>query len=137
MTPDSDRPPPSPRRPGRHAGPRPPTASSDLRAHTRQAIELDVGLGGAQHVYAGLVENLSHGGAFVATHLLRPVGEVVELNVYVNEDDVLFRGLGEVRWIRKYNEKSHLPPGMGLKFLELDAAAQSAVDQILSPAANR
>ena len=105
---------------------------ADLREHPRQDVELDAGLGAAHHIYSGLVENLSESGAFVATHLLRPVGEVVELSVYETDGGVLLSGLGEVRWIRSHDERSGLPPGMGLKFLELDPGAEAAFASLLS-----
>jgi hypothetical protein len=37
---------------------------------------LDVALGTEHNFYSGLAENLS-GGVFVATHLLKPIGEVI------------------------------------------------------------
>jgi uncharacterized protein (TIGR02266 family) len=106
-----------------------------LRTHTRHDVELDVGLDAADGIFSGFLENLSQGGAFVATHMVRPVGEVVELSVYTAEGNVLFKGIGEVRWLRNHNEVSDLPPGMGVKFLELESAARHRMEGFLVQAA--
>lgn len=102
------------------------------RLSPRAAVELDVSLGSDHNFYAGFVENLSAGGVFVATHLLRPVGEVIELSIHISDDDEVIQGTGEVRWIREYNEASDVPPGMGVKFLSLADGAEKAIERFLA-----
>jgi uncharacterized protein (TIGR02266 family) len=78
------------------------------------------------------VENISAGGIFVATHLLKPVGAQVELCVHLPGGDGQVRGVGEVRWIREYSESSDVPPGMGIRFVELESGCKEAVEQFLT-----
>jgi uncharacterized protein (TIGR02266 family) len=106
--------------------------NAELRTDPRAAVELDVSLGSEHNFYAGFVENLSAGGVFVATHLLRPVGEVIEISIHISEDNLIVKGTGEVRWLREFNEDSDVPPGMGVKFLELDAGADEAIQRFLT-----
>jgi len=104
----------------------------ELRIHARAAVELDVSLGSEHNFYGGFAENLSVGGVFVATHLTRPVGEVIELSIHIPAHDLLVKGTGEVRWIREFNDSSDVPPGMGIKFLELAEGSQDAIDTFLA-----
>lgn len=107
-------------------------SSRESRRCPRAAVELDVSLGSDHNFYAGFVENLSAGGVFVATHLLRPVGEVIELSIHVSEGEGVVKGTGEVRWLREYNEASDVPPGMGVKFLKLEDGAEEAIEKFLA-----
>lgn len=107
-------------------------SSRESRRCPRTAVELDVSLGSDHNFYAGFVENLSAGGVFVATHLLRPVGEVIELSIYVSAEEDVVKGTGEVRWLREYNEASDVPPGMGVKFLTLEDGAEAVIEKFLA-----
>jgi uncharacterized protein (TIGR02266 family) len=91
-----------------------------------------VSLGSEHNFYAGFAENLSSGGVFVATHLLKPVGDQIQFSIHLPEMNAAVTGLGEVRWVREYNEHSDLPPGMGIRFLKLDAAAEELIRHFLS-----
>jgi uncharacterized protein (TIGR02266 family) len=111
----------------------PPTIDYGTQRRTapRFAVELDVSLGSEHNFYAGLAENLSAGGVFVATHLLKPVGAHMELSIHLPGREEPVRGLGEVRWVREYNETSDTPPGMGIRFIELNAADEQAIGRFL------
>jgi uncharacterized protein (TIGR02266 family) len=101
------------------------------RQHSRFAVDLDVTVGSDHNFYAGFAENLSAGGVFIATHKLKPVGSEIELSLTL-PGDIQLRALGQVRWIRVFNEQSDTPPGMGVKFLEIDEAAVSAINAFSS-----
>lgn len=108
-----------------------PTSRRDHhRAHQRYAVDLDVSLGSDHNFYAGFAENLSAGGVFVATHQIRPVGETVEVTVHL-PDGTEIRAVGEVRWVRVFNAESDLPPGVGLRFKELDQPSNAAIERFL------
>src|SRR5688572_25246860 len=92
---------------------------SHRRTHARYGVDLDVSVGSDHNFYGGFAENLSAGGIFVATHLLKPVGSVVELSIRLPAPGAPVRGVGEVRWIREYNDASDTPPGMGIRFTSL------------------
>ena len=108
-----------------------PTTPPQRRASPRYAVELDVSLGSDHNFYAGFVENMSVGGVFVATHMIKPVGEKLELAIHLPESDIVVRGIGEVRWIREYSEQSNVPPGMGVRFVHLEPASAEAIEAFL------
>jgi uncharacterized protein (TIGR02266 family) len=101
------------------------------REHSRFSVDLDVTVGSDHNFYAGFAENLSAGGVFVATHKMKPVGSKFELCINL-PDGVQLRALGEVRWIRVFNETSDMPPGMGVRFLDISPEAVAAIDHFLA-----
>lgn len=110
-----------------------PGASADQRrTHPRFSVDLEVSIGSDHNFYAGFLENLSVGGVFIATHQLQKVGSVIEVNIQLPDRTEPIKARGEVRWIREYNERSNVPPGMGLRFLELPPGAKEAIDAFLS-----
>lgn len=100
------------------------------RDHSRFSVALDVTVGSEHNFYAGFAENLSAGGVFVATHQLKPVGSKIELSISLPGGSQV-RGAGEVRWVRIFNERSDTPPGMGVRFAELDPESLEAVTKFL------
>ncbi len=109
----------------------PMSGGGHRREYSRFSVDLDVTVGSDHNFYAGFAENLSAGGVFIATHKLKPVGSKIELSVNL-PGDVTVRALGEVRWIRVFNEQSDTPPGMGVKFLEIDDSCVAAISGFLS-----
>lgn len=101
------------------------------RAYPRFSVDLDVSLGSDHNFYAGFAENLSVGGVFVATHLLKPVGERLELSIHLPDSEIVVRGVGEVRWLRMYSEQSNVPPGMGVRFVHLEPGSLEAIEHFL------
>jgi uncharacterized protein (TIGR02266 family) len=106
-------------------------AEAQRRTHARYSVDLDVGLGSDHNFYAGFAENLSAGGVFVATHLLKPVGSSIELSIHLPDQEAPIVGKGEVRWVREYNEHSDMPPGMGIRFNEIAPDAVALIEQFL------
>jgi uncharacterized protein (TIGR02266 family) len=109
----------------------PPASEAHRREHARFAVDLDVTIGSEHNFYAGFAENLSAGGVFIATHQLKPVGTKLDLTVNLPDGSQL-AVTGEVRWIRVFNEHSDSPPGMGVRFNELDASATQAIQNFLA-----
>ncbi|MDX2050781.1 MAG: PilZ domain-containing protein [Polyangiaceae bacterium] len=92
---------------------------AERRASARHAVELDVGLGKEQNYFSGFAENLSLGGGFIASHAIKPVGEPLEVRLFLPDRTVPLRIAAEVRWARSFDEKNELPPGMGVAFRTL------------------
>jgi uncharacterized protein (TIGR02266 family) len=109
-----------------------PSSRPGRRVDARYSVDLDVSLGSDHNFYAGFAENLSSGGVFVATHLLKPVGEEIQFSIHLPDTDGAVAGVGEVRWIREYNERSDLPPGMGIRFLKLGNGAEDLIKSFLN-----
>jgi uncharacterized protein (TIGR02266 family) len=106
-------------------------AEAGRRAHSRFAVDIDVTLGSEHNFYAGLAENLSAGGIFIATHLVKPVGSKIELSICLQGASVAVKGIGEVRWVREYNEANNVPTGMGIRFVELEEGSVEAITKFL------
>jgi len=102
------------------------------REHARYAVDVDIDVTSDHNFYAGLVENMSAGGVFIATHLERPVGTLVELALRIPGTSTPIRGVGEVRWVRRYNEASDTPPGLGIRFVMLEPGAVAAIEAFLA-----
>ncbi len=102
------------------------------REHDRFSVELEISVLSEHNLYAGLAENLSAGGLFIATHKLQPVGSKLELALRMPGSEQEFQVVGEVRWVRLYNEDSDTSPGLGVRFLELPPGASVAIERFLA-----
>jgi len=105
--------------------------SEGRRREPRYKVEATITVESEHNLYAGLVENLSASGVFIATHMLRKIGEQIDFSIRFGESEQTVSGLGEVRWVREYSETSDSPPGMGLRFLELDAESRAHLDEFI------
>ncbi len=101
------------------------------REHDRFTVELEVNVLSENNLYAGLAENLSAGGVFVATHKPQKVGAKIELSLRMPDSEEEFPIVGEVRWVRLYNEHSDTSPGFGVRFVSLPAGAAAAIERFL------
>ena len=62
---------------------------------------------------------------------LKPAGERMEIVLHLPDREEPIRAVGEVRWVRLYSERSNVPPGMGIKFVDLPTDSASAIDRFL------
>src|SRR3954467_2250741 len=99
------------------------------REHDRYAVDLEVNVQSEHNLYAGLAENLSAGGLFIATHELQKVGSKIELTLRMPDSEQSYNITGEVRWLRLYNEQSDTSPGLGVRFLDLPPGASAAIER--------
>lgn len=102
------------------------------RASPRYKVELDVSLNSEHNFYVGFVENLSVTGVFIATHMLKDVGQTLELYIHLPNSDVVVQALGEVRWVREFCEQNNTPPGMGVRFQHLEPGCEGQIVEFLS-----
>jgi uncharacterized protein (TIGR02266 family) len=96
-----------------------PSTSDNRRQQARYSVDLDVTMSSDHNFYAGFAENISSGGLFVATHIKRPKGDRLEIVINIPGHPEPIRATGEVRWLRDYSEHSNVPPGLGVRFVEL------------------
>lgn len=108
-----------------------PGGGPELRRFDRFRVEVDVSGGSEHNFYAGFVENMSQGGLFIATHTKKNVGERVNFTVNLPGFAEPVSGVGEVRWVRLYSETSNVPPGVGVRFLELHGNSLATVEAFL------
>jgi uncharacterized protein (TIGR02266 family) len=81
----------------------------------------------------GYTLNISRGGLFIRTRTPQPVGTLLDFEIRLEEDRLAFRGCGEVvRSIppAREGERPRIP-GMGVRFLELDPATRSMVENLI------
>jgi uncharacterized protein (TIGR02266 family) len=90
------------------------------RAHERLAFEIQIDILSEHNFYAGLSQNISEGGLFVATHVSYPVGTRLEIRLLLPGDVASTTLMTEVRWVRPLSDDGDGPAaGLGLRFVEL------------------
>ena len=96
----------------------PPFQGEDHRRQGERAfLEVDIGLLSDSYFYAGLSQDVSRGGLFVATYQPKPPGTRMSL-YFVLPDGHTVSANGIVRWTRAASDD--LPPGMGIAFERLE-----------------
>ena len=107
-------------------------AADVRRAHARYDVELEVSLASETNFYLGLTENLSEGGLFIATHVVKPMGTKIEVSFKLPHVAEPIKVVGIVRWIREYSESSDTSPGIGVRFEEIAPAHVEQIRQFLT-----
>jgi uncharacterized protein (TIGR02266 family) len=116
------------------SGPQP--VGEARRVHSRQDVELEVSLEvsleSESNFYLGLTENLSEGGLFIATHLVRPLGTEIEVSFKLPHVAEPTKAIGIVRWTREYSETSDTSPGMGVRFERISPEQVEQIREFLA-----
>jgi uncharacterized protein (TIGR02266 family) len=107
-------------------------ANANRRAHSRHNIEVEIDLTSDHNFFAGITLDLSEGGVFVATHLEKDIGTLIDLTLRLPGVATPVRCVGEVRWLRAYSESSDVPPGLGLRFVLLEPGAREMIQGFLA-----
>ena len=107
--------------------------SSNDERRTKPRHELTVALTfeSEHNFYTGATRDLGGGGLFVATKVLRPVGECVRVRFTLPGSEVLLDAITEVRWVRP-KETVEGEAGIGLEFLQMSSATKQAVNDYLA-----
>ena len=101
----------------------------ESRRAQRHRVELEVGIGSESNFYLGFTENLSAGGVFVATYLVKPIGSSVTLDLTM-PDGATMEITGTVKWTR--GESTDGWPGMGVQFSGLGADEEERIRAFVS-----
>ncbi len=109
-----------------------PADGPNRRVSSRYAVEMDVTFESEHNFYAGFIENMSVGGIFIATHMLKPVGEFMDVTLNLPHREEPIHARGEVRWVREYHERSNVSPGVGLRFVEISDEDHLAIQEFLA-----
>lgn len=105
----------------------------EQRKYRRFPVAVEVGYATDHNFYTGFTQNLSHGGLFVATHMLSEIGDVLALTFSVPGLRKICTGICQVQWIREYNpDYPDTVPGMGLRFLKLEPEARAAIELFIN-----
>ena len=112
------------------SGPQP--VGEARRVYSRHDVELEVSLESESNFYLGLTENLSEGGLFIATHLVRPMGTEIEVSFKLPHVAEPIKAIGIVRWTREYSETSDTSPGMGVRFERISPEQVEQIREFLA-----
>ena len=105
----------------------------ERRVSTRYQVKVEVGMQTESNFYTGLTQDVSGGGIFVATHMLRSVGEHIRVLLNLPGQSETFEIITEVRWVRDVTITRGVDdPGMGLRFLQMTPRAKQAVATFLT-----
>ncbi len=104
---------------------------ANRRVHQRKELAVQVGIRSENGFWAGLTENISEGGVFVATNAPFDLGTEIEVDLSFKGRDESFPIPCVVRWIRP-ETGGGLPPGMGLQFLHLEQDIQIRIREFIS-----
>lgn len=104
-----------------HAG-----SGPEHRVTPRVPIAVEVTMESDHNFYAGMTNNISEGGVFVANPKPPKVGAKVELELALEQLPVRFTIKGEVRWIREF-DADEMPAGCGIRFVEISQHAIEAI----------
>lgn len=103
------------------------TVTQESRKEARAALAVEVTLTSENNFYAGITDNVSAGGVFVATYTPPPMGSEVELNLELEgKSPLALRGI--VCWVRTVDAASDFAPaGCGVRWVNLNADAEQLI----------
>src|SRR5262245_62909501 len=77
--------------------------------------------------------DVSRGGMFIKTPSPFPPGTLLKFEVRISGDQRVMQGVGRVVWKRESGEvQDGAPAGMGVKFIKIDDASRSVIDQLVT-----
>jgi len=103
---------------------------SDRRASLRVPAQLRVDFASIAELRGKLMTNLSRGGLFVATTHLLDIGTRVALHIQVESSGERLEIPAEVVSQNVGPRYESDPPGMGMQFLEMDAAVERRLAEL-------
>jgi uncharacterized protein (TIGR02266 family) len=103
------------------------TANDERRIAPRYELDVAVTFESQHNFFAGLTRDLSSGGLFIATSVLRPIGECVRVRLTLPGSDEVLDAITEVRWVRQGGVAGAMEPGMGLEFLQMSPRTKQAI----------
>jgi uncharacterized protein (TIGR02266 family) len=107
-------------------------SETETRIAPRSAVYASVDLFSEHNFWSGLTMNMSEGGLFVATHNAVAVGTTLVLHMRLPFEDEPVVTLAQVRWTRPYSGQDDVPPGLGLQFIDTDAASLAKIKKFVA-----
>jgi uncharacterized protein (TIGR02266 family) len=105
----------------------------NVRSSERFDLEVKVDLESDHNFYTGLTQNISAGGLFIATNVLRHIGDRITLKFSLPGSTQAIDIETEVRWIRENSALHRVDgsTGMGVRFINLSPEASAAIQSFL------
>ena len=97
----------------------------------RRAVRVSLTFEDFRSFITQYASHISMGGMFIGTRTPLPPGTLCKLDVRLKSGDGLIGGLGEVVWTRDRPQGPERPPGMGVRFRELEEASRDLVFAIV------
>ena len=104
-----------------------PESQAGRRSYERFPVEVSVDFVSEHNFFTGFSLNVSEGGLFVATHVVRPVGSRLEIRLALPDAPEPLELQTEVRWVRDHNADSESSPGLGLRFMHLSKVDEARI----------
>ena len=105
--------------------------TQESRKEARAPLAVEVHLTSENNFYAGITDNVSAGGIFVATYTPPPMGTDVELTLQLEAQQPLALR-GKVCWIRTVDTASDFAPaGCGIQWSNLTAEAEKLITKFV------
>ena len=105
-----------------------PPSQSERRSFPRMPVEVDIGMYSESNFYAGLTQDISEGGLFVATQKILPLGTDVSVSFTLPGVPEI-KTDGQVTWIRQPIDGV---PGMGIRFTRLTSDDQATIQRFVA-----
>jgi Tfp pilus assembly protein PilZ len=98
------------------------------RAHERALLEVAVTLESDNNFYAGITNDISEGGVFIAMDHPPPIGREIGFDLRLHEDGPVWQVIGLVRWVRTMDAACDgFPAGCGVEWVWIPARALTAI----------
>ncbi|MDP6942516.1 MAG: TIGR02266 family protein [Myxococcota bacterium] len=109
------------------------TEEDQGRLHPRRDFqsEIELSLESDHNFYTGFTENISSGGLFIATRDLKAIGTTMEISFTLPGHATKITTRAEVRWQRLEQPHTDSMPGIGVRFLDLEAGAAASINAFL------
>ncbi len=99
------------------------------RQAARVPVSFDITFRSEDYSAKGVTQNISMGGAFVATPYPMPLGQTIELELHLPDGAV--SAVGVPRWARMSTERSLRPSGMGVQFTDVISEHQDILNEFI------
>jgi type IV pilus assembly protein PilZ len=102
------------------------------RSEPRADVELEVQYRTAQEFTAAYAKNISGGGIFIKTPQPLPLNRDVQIRFTLPGIPRKFVLQGLVVWSNPHPSRSSFPPGMGIKFMDLDPEVKTIIAKFVT-----
>jgi len=103
----------------------------ERRQDLRGEVAFEVHYGSIQEFLSAYSGNISGGGIFIRTQEPLPLNHEVRIRFTLPGVTHQFDCRGIVVWANPLPKQSFLPTGMGVKFVDMDAAAKNLIDEFV------
>ncbi|MBN8555461.1 MAG: TIGR02266 family protein [Deltaproteobacteria bacterium] len=106
---------------------------SNQRSNLRVGTNLAIKLATASDLKNAFMKNISGGGLYIETTEVFKMGQKLEVELTLPNDNQSFKVKTEIAWLNP-SGMAGLPPGVGVKFLDLDQKIKNKIQSIIDSA---